>query len=467
MSAGDIGNHPNAANAAVGDGGSKRWYPKTHVNFWKARLEHRTYTRDGKAFEVAEWSVRIHFKGIRKSFDLDTANKEEAAVKARDTYLSLLAKGWSTTINELTPQAAQPAETSSDSSTIGEFLAEVERTANLKPKTLRLYSQSLRQLAAYIHGVKSDASRYDYHNGGLMAWRKQIDVIPLSAITPAAVADWKIAYLRRAGSDPRRRLEVNRSFNSWLRNTKSLFSAQIINKPNFGIKIPKFKVPDGQLGEREAYWFDTVDFERVGSMKFQAPAGVTYKELVTNARNELRSEHAEAYKLFLLCLCAELRRAEADVCLWTQLNPEDNSIRIEANEFIEPKHGSGGTVYVDPSLMKELLSFKNGNSESFVVTSTRGWKPTTYGRYRLAIFSRMTPRKLCRTAHLSPRIWRNGGKQTISRLESRMECDPVPTHATLPLPPRASLSPKGRNGEGRESVRFRRSYETKMPIFPR
>jgi len=73
---------------------------------------------------------------------------------------------------------------------------------------------------------------------------------------------------------------VNRSFNTWLRNTKSLFSSAIINKPNFGIKVPKFKVPDGQKGEREAYWFETVDFEKAGSMKFQAPVGITYEDLV-------------------------------------------------------------------------------------------------------------------------------------------------------------------------------------------
>src|SRR5437016_4618856 len=162
MSAGAVFSDSNSTEATAAEIATKRSYPKTHANFWKARLEHRTYTRDGKTFEVAEWSVRIHFKGIRKSFDLDTANKEEAAVKARDIYLSLLAKGWSTTINEHTPQAAQPAETSSDSSTIGEFLAEVERTAHLKQKTFRQYAQSLRRLAASIHGVKSDASRYDY-----------------------------------------------------------------------------------------------------------------------------------------------------------------------------------------------------------------------------------------------------------------------------------------------------------------
>lgn len=45
----------------------------------------------------------------------------------------------------------------------------------------------------------------------------------------------------------------------------------------FRVKVVKFKVPDGQCGEREVYWFETVDFERPGSMKFQSPAGVTYE----------------------------------------------------------------------------------------------------------------------------------------------------------------------------------------------
>lgn len=384
MSTGAIGSGTTPANTTVAASVAKRLYPKTHANYWKSRLEHRTYTRDGKTFEVAEWSVRIHFKGIRKSFDLETANKEEAAAKARDVYLSILAKGWSATVNELSPQPLPPVEVSSHSATIGEFLAEVERTANLKPRTFRQYAQGLRQLTADIAGVKSDASRYDYRKGGLTAWRQQVDATPLSAITPAAIADWKIVRLQRAGSDPRRKLEVNRSFNSWLRNTKSLFSEAIICKPNFRIKVTKFKVPDGQRGEREVYWFETVDFERPGSMKFQAPVGITYEALLTKARRELRAASPEAYKLFLLCLCAGLRRGEADVCLCTQLNGDDNSIRIEANKTIEPKHGSSGTVYVDPSLMKELLSFKEPGQDGFVVDSPLQWKTTIYLRYRCA-----------------------------------------------------------------------------------
>jgi hypothetical protein len=62
------------------------------------------------------------------------------------------------------------------------------------------------------------------------------------------VADWKIAYVKRAESDPRRRQEVARSFNSALRHCKSLFSAQIINQPDFGVRVRRFKVRDGQLG---------------------------------------------------------------------------------------------------------------------------------------------------------------------------------------------------------------------------
>jgi hypothetical protein len=117
-------------------------------------------------------------------------------------------------------------------------------------------------------------------------------------------------------------------------------------------------VPDGQRGGREVYGFETVDFEEMGSMKFQTPAGVTYEDLVKKAREELQAGSPEAYKLFLLCMCAGMGRGESDVCLWSQFRPDDCSIRVEASEFIEPKHGSSGTAYVDPTLMKELLSFR-------------------------------------------------------------------------------------------------------------
>lgn len=172
---------------------AKRMYPKTHANYWRARLEHRTYTRDDKTLEVAEWSVRIYFKGIRRSFDLESANKDAAATKARDIYLSLVSKGWASTLADLTPTTMVPLSPNEKSPTIGEFLAEVSRTSTLKPKTFHRYAQYFRMLAAHVQGVKPDRSRYDYRTGGLMHWRERMNAIQLSAITPAAAADWKIA----------------------------------------------------------------------------------------------------------------------------------------------------------------------------------------------------------------------------------------------------------------------------------
>jgi len=52
--------------------------------------------------------VRIHGKGIRTYFDLESANQEEAAAKARDNYLSLVAKGWASPLAELAPPGMPP-----------------------------------------------------------------------------------------------------------------------------------------------------------------------------------------------------------------------------------------------------------------------------------------------------------------------------------------------------------------------
>src|SRR5437899_13101147 len=81
MSASELVEQANTPNAIAKESEAKRSFPKTHVNYWKARLEHRTYTREGKTHEVPERFVMIHFGGIRKSFDLESGNKEEAAYK--------------------------------------------------------------------------------------------------------------------------------------------------------------------------------------------------------------------------------------------------------------------------------------------------------------------------------------------------------------------------------------------------
>ena len=77
---------------------AERTLPKTHrptritgKRAWNAAA----ITHKGKLLEVNEWSVRIQHLGQRKSFALATTNAQAAAIKARDIYLTIVAKGTS------------------------------------------------------------------------------------------------------------------------------------------------------------------------------------------------------------------------------------------------------------------------------------------------------------------------------------------------------------------------------------
>ena len=163
---------------------SQRRFPKTHVGYWKSRLEHRTYSYRGQNREIGEWSVRIKYRGIRRSFDLDTANKEEAATKARDIYLSLVAKGWDATLSWFRSTCARliPAAVNGEA-TVGAFLKEVARVSNLKPKTFHRYAQYFRMLTAQIRGLAKDKSKYSYRHGKYSAWLQKVEATPLRTIT--------------------------------------------------------------------------------------------------------------------------------------------------------------------------------------------------------------------------------------------------------------------------------------------
>jgi len=351
--------------------------------YWEKRLYHESYVRGGERFTVPEYYVKLNHAGRRRAFNLGDANKEVAAGKAREIYAYLMANGWNATLDKYAPTVTRAHV----SPTVGGFLAEVERTAGLKARTFHRYAGYLRSIVAHIAGIKDkDGTRYNYRTGGRAEWVKKIDAITLDALTPEAAANWKTDYLARAGSNSLQQIKTGRAFNAAFRSAKSLFSSRIINADNFRVRVPKFKTRDSQSGEREIFWFENLTFEKCGSMKFSPPEGVTYQSLIIAARRDLREKQPDAYLLLLLCLCAGLRRAEADVLKWGQVHfgeaQADCYLNIEANEFIQPKHGSGGLVYVEPELLKELLSFKARAASGFVVNSQSEWKPTVHSRYR-------------------------------------------------------------------------------------
>ena len=105
---------------------------KSHQDYWQARLKKRSYeSRDGDTVEIPAWQVRITHLGKESWFNLDTANKAAAAVKARDIYEHLRAHGWTPTLAKFKPDM----EVSKDGCTVGEFLNQVKAVSGLKAGT--------------------------------------------------------------------------------------------------------------------------------------------------------------------------------------------------------------------------------------------------------------------------------------------------------------------------------------------
>src|SRR5262245_23394943 len=64
-------------------------HSRTDLRYWEKSIFRPTYTRDGIAWRVGGWAVKIQHLGRRETFCLGSANKASAAARAKEIYLSL------------------------------------------------------------------------------------------------------------------------------------------------------------------------------------------------------------------------------------------------------------------------------------------------------------------------------------------------------------------------------------------
>ena len=324
--------------------------PRTHADYWKARLFRNTYTRDGVLCEVNELSVKVQHLGKRQTFALGTTNKEVAAAKARDIYLALAGKGWDAATALYNPDMVARK----DDPTVGEFLADVMAKANLKPKTFRNYAACLRRIVAGVFGFDPGASKYDYCGEGNKQWRERVDSVRLGNLTPDKVQAWKVAHLKAARSNPAAHQSAKRTVSSYIRCARSLFSPKIT-------KFLKVRLP-------KPLPFDGVESERAGCMKYNST--IRPELLVASARCELRADHADSYKAFVLGLFCGLRRSEIDSLEWSAFDWHHGTVTIANTAVLSVKtDGSEGVVEVDAEVLDELRQFMAGSLSSFVLES--------------------------------------------------------------------------------------------------
>ena len=343
--------------------------PKTHQDHWKPRLKRRTYTdRNGTRVEIPEWQVRMFYQGREAWFNLETANQAAAAIKARDIYVSLVGKGWGETVAKYKPTPADKAEVC----TVGEFLKDVRERSHLKPMTVRRYAVKLRKIVADLSkvdaGIKAEAkkAKYDYVTGGLKAWLAQLDSKRLDILTPESVNQWRNKYVAKAGNDPVARKSAERSAASYIRCARSLFASDVL-------AMLKVKLPSNP--------FEGVKLKDPGPQRYRSEVNPEW--LMVSADADLKKEKTQQFLALVLCLWAGLRRKEADLLTWDQVDLVEGQIHIRRTPYFEPKtEESQRTVDLPDEVVLFLRSIKGKSDGEFVLDGSDANPSATFDYYR-------------------------------------------------------------------------------------
>lgn len=327
---------------------------KSHADFWNARLKRRTYVdRSGKRVEVPNWQVRLQKDRKEGWFNLGTANRAEAARKAKEVFTFLDANGWDATLQRFKPGADNAP---SGKLTLGEYLLAVKASGQLRVRTFLNYQNCLRTIVSGVFGIRGGKAKFDYRTGGHKQWIDRIDGIRLERLTPERVTAWQRKFILSAGNSPAAIASAKRTANSYVRCARSLFAPGIR-------KAVKLALPSRLP-------FEGVELFESGSQKYISKIQV--RPLITAARAELMEKDPEVYKAFLLGLFAGMRRAEIDSLEWKMIDWENNLIKLEETEWLHLKSSdSAGEIAVDSQVLADLRIMQKANAGRFVLISDR------------------------------------------------------------------------------------------------
>jgi hypothetical protein len=161
---------------------NKNHWPTTDIRYWEGKVAFQTPAS-------RTYSVQIQHAKRRAWINLHTANKEQAAILARNLYLDIRANGWDAA---LAHRKSAPAEKKVNV-TIGEYMDAVYSKSLIHPKTLESYAAALRKIASDIHGLG---------DGKRSTWRARVDSLKLATLSPEAIEAWRAGFIKRGSTNP-------------------------------------------------------------------------------------------------------------------------------------------------------------------------------------------------------------------------------------------------------------------------
>ena len=94
-------------------------------------------------------------------------------------------------------------------------------------------------------------------------------------------------------------------------------------------------------------------------------------------------KHPQQYLALFLCLWAGLRRKEADLLMWEQIDFKKGCIHVRRTRYFEPKtEESQREIDLAPDTVAVLQSFKNRSGSEFVLDGADANPGSTYDYYR-------------------------------------------------------------------------------------
>lgn len=302
-------NCPVSAQSSVSNKTSK-----SKVAYWRNRLE-KVKSKKGTA--SPDYSARIVFQNKRVRFPLQTPNKEAAASKAAIIYKHVVAHGWDETLKKFKDNKS--ATNCDSGASVGDVISTVTKYSTVRPQTLKAYVQGFRKIVSDVAEISDEGKHGTNGNDGNQVWREKVDSVPLSQITPLKVQGWRQQRISVGGMDASAVRHATVTANSQIRNAKALFSKKLIPFLQAELELPKV-LP-----------FEDIQAEKTGSLRYHSR--IDAKQLMTDAQVELKTQHPEVYKIFLLALVCGLRVSEIDHLLWDAIDLEKMTLHVRSSAY--------------------------------------------------------------------------------------------------------------------------------------
>ena len=328
--------HPNPTHQESRDKRDKTTRAaKSSVDYWKDRVRPRTL-KDGT--QTPEFYLRIKEGGHDAWLSLDTANRAEAARTARDLWQKVSVQGLAAVIAERRPDA-RPDRVC----TVGEYLAAARPFAKARPRVFDQYAAALRRVFALVLDLEGPAERFYAKGEAAAAWRAKLDNLRLDAITPQDVEKWRVAFVNSEADHAKRKARAV-SVSTYLRNAKGAFARKTLAQvaPTTGPALVCLPSPLPLAGLTAP----------ATSRRFRPQ--VKALDLYNAALRDF-ADKPDTLCAALLLLTGGLRRGEADLLEWSNVNLADGKITITATEFFTPKTAAGDRVVKLPPDVATLL----------------------------------------------------------------------------------------------------------------